>query len=168
LYSSKLVGDIGFRDMQKFNNALLAKQVWRLIHQKDTLLYRVFSAKYFPNGSILDTPIHPKCSYAWRSILQAHEVINKRAIWLVENGHMIDFWNHRWLLDPNYSKNVSPRASSTVNRVSDLFYTNTRIWDPGRLKSNFYLWKAEMVSKIHVSEAWANDILIWPLTSNGD
>lgn len=25
-----------------------------------------------------------------------------------------------------------------------------------------------MVSKIHVSEAWAEDILIWPLTSNGD
>ena len=55
-----------------------------------------------------------------------------------------------------------------MNRVSDLFYTNTRIWDPGRLKSNFYRWEAEMVSKIHASEAWANDILIWPLTSNGD
>ena len=159
---------MGFRDIQKFNNALLAKQLWWLLHHKDTLLYKVFSAKYFPNGSILDAPIHPKCSYAWRNILQAHEVINKRAIWLVENGHMIDVWNHRWLFDPNYSKNVSPRASSTVNRVSDLFYTNTRIWDPGRLKSNFYRWEAEMVSKIHVSEAWANDILIWPLTSNGD
>lgn len=39
---------------------------------------------------------------------------------------------------------------------------------PGSFESNFYSWEAEMVSKIHVSEAWAEDILIWPLTSNGD
>ena len=90
--------------MQKFNNALLAKQVWRLIHQKDTLLYRVFSAKYFPNGSILDAPIHPKCSYAWRSILQAHGVINKRAIWLVENGHMKMFGTTGGFLIPTTAK----------------------------------------------------------------
>ena len=48
---------------------LLAKEVWRLIHQKDMLLYKVFSAKFFPNWSIFDAPIHVKCSYAWRSIL---------------------------------------------------------------------------------------------------
>ena len=40
----------------------------------------VFSAKYFPNCNILDAPIHPKCSYAWRSILTARGVIEKGAI----------------------------------------------------------------------------------------
>ena len=69
LCSSKSIGGMGFRDLQKFNNAMLTKQVWHFIHNKDTLMYKVFSAKYFPNGSVLDAPVHPKSSYAWKSIL---------------------------------------------------------------------------------------------------
>ena len=80
LCSSKSIGGMGFWDFQKFNNALLAKQVWRLFHNRDSLLFKVFSAKYFLHGNILEAAVHPKCSYAWRSILQARGVIEKGAI----------------------------------------------------------------------------------------
>ena len=86
LCSSKFVGGMGFRDFQHFNNALLVEQVWRLFHQKDTLLYRVFKSKFFPNGSIFYAAVPAKCLFAWRSIMQAREVIQKGAIWRVGDG----------------------------------------------------------------------------------
>ena len=94
LCSSKSVGGMGFHDFQKFNNALLAKQVWCLLHQKNTLLFKVFIAKYFPTDTIFEALVHPKCSYAWRSILQARDVINQGAIWRVGSDQLIDIWNH--------------------------------------------------------------------------
>lgn len=93
--ASKSVGGMEFRNIQKFNNAMIAKLVWWLFHCRDMLLYKVFSAKYFPNGNILDAPIHSKCSYTWRSIMQAREVIQRGVVWRIGDGKGIDIWDQR-------------------------------------------------------------------------
>ena len=43
---------MSFKDLCKFNEAMLAKQVWRLIQDTSSLFYRVLKEKYFPNCSI--------------------------------------------------------------------------------------------------------------------
>ena len=50
----KLKGGMGFRDLQSFNLALLAKQVWRLLCDPDSLCAKVLRAKYYPDGNILN------------------------------------------------------------------------------------------------------------------
>lgn len=56
---------------------------------------------------------------------------------------------------------------SSVTWVSELFYPNTIVWDPGKLEELFYPWEAELVSRIQVSEGCNEDLLVWPLTANG-
>ena len=46
-------GRMGFRDLHAFNLAMLAKQVWRLIINPNSLCAKILNAKYYPNSGIL-------------------------------------------------------------------------------------------------------------------
>ena len=64
LFLPKCQGGLGFQDTENFNLALLGKQVWRLIHNQDSLFYKVFKAKFFPTCSIMDEGVKTNGSYA--------------------------------------------------------------------------------------------------------
>ena len=57
-------GGLGFRDLKKFNLALLAKQGWRLQTNSSSLFYRVYKAKYFPSCDFMDAQLDGQPSYA--------------------------------------------------------------------------------------------------------
>ncbi|KAL0006736.1 hypothetical protein SO802_008238 [Lithocarpus litseifolius] len=47
LCTSKAEGGMGFRDLKAFNLALLTKQGWRIMENPNSLVHRVYKAKYF-------------------------------------------------------------------------------------------------------------------------
>ena len=71
---------MGFRDISAFNLAMLAKQVWRLIHNEQSLFYRVYKARYFPNCSFLMAELGSNSSVVWKSLLAAREVIREGSL----------------------------------------------------------------------------------------
>ena len=72
---SKKDGGMGFHDLRAFNLAMLAKQGWRMIQESDSLLYRCFKARYFPQTSFLETVDSPNSSYVWKSMRAALPVL---------------------------------------------------------------------------------------------
>ncbi|KAL5540777.1 hypothetical protein UlMin_042390 [Ulmus minor] len=52
LCKSKSLGGLGFKDLSTFNQAMLGRQVWRLLTKPDSFMARVFKAKYYPTSSI--------------------------------------------------------------------------------------------------------------------
>ena len=61
---------MGFKDLALFNDTFLAKQAWRLPHNKNSLFHRFFRAKFFPNCSIMEATQSSRGSYAWQSTLK--------------------------------------------------------------------------------------------------
>ena len=54
---SKFEGGLGFRNLQAFNLAMLAKQAWRILTNPTSLIARVFKTRYFPYADILSATL---------------------------------------------------------------------------------------------------------------
>ena len=80
---------MGFKQLKQFNLALLAKQGWRLQSGRESLLYKVFKARYFPNCDFVHAGMGSSPSFAWRSLMAVQEVVKKGARWQVGNGQDI-------------------------------------------------------------------------------
>jgi hypothetical protein len=89
LLMPKNMGGIGFRDMKCFNQALLARQAWRLIQFPDSLVVRLLKAKYIPNGELVDIVFPSEASPPWRAIEHGLELLKKCIIWRIQSGEKV-------------------------------------------------------------------------------
>ena len=107
LCKPKSQGGMGFKDLSLFNDALLAKQTWRLLHDEHSLFFRVFKPKFFPNCSIMQAKAPSNASYAWRSIIRGREVIRKGEQWRIGDGHSVRILGDKWIPEINNPKIIS-------------------------------------------------------------
>lgn len=68
LCKSKMYGGMGFRQLQEFNLALLGKQGWRLITKLESLVARIYKARYYPHGRFLNAEVGSNPNFIWRNI----------------------------------------------------------------------------------------------------
>jgi hypothetical protein len=93
----KFLGGMGFRDIELFNLALLAKQAWRILQDGGTLSARIVKAVYYPSGEFLAARLGSRPSRIWRSILDGREVLQQGLIRRIGIGETTDIWNMNWL-----------------------------------------------------------------------
>ena len=129
LCEAKEVGGLGFKEIEKFNEALLAKQVWRMINYPDSLCYRVFKARFFLECSILEAEDSKVGSCTWKSILSARDVIRKVMVWRMGKGESVCIKHDNWLFSQLSRSVASPiLLMSPDTKVSDLIDQDKVAW----------------------------------------
>jgi len=83
---------MGFKNLSLFNDALLAKHTWRLLHDTNSLFYHVFKAKFFTNSTVMEAKIPANASYAWRSIMRGRDVIKRGIRWRIGSRDSVHIW----------------------------------------------------------------------------
>ena len=162
LCAGKASGGMGFRDINAFNLAMLAKQAWRLIQCTHSLFYRAYKTRYFPNCSFLEAPLGNNPSFVWISLLSARDVITKGSRWRVGDGSLIGVTTHEWLsYDP-----IFLGQPDTELRMSDLIDNDSRQWDRRKIHALFSQRTSREILAIPPNNLHNRDSLIWMKTKS--
>jgi hypothetical protein len=119
IIAPKYIGGLGFRDYRLFNQALLARQAWRLLTFPSSLCARLLKSKYYPNGELTDTAFIKNPSPGWQGICHGLELLKKGVIWRVQSGTKIRIWRDNWIPRGNL-KALTKIGGGRQRWVSDL------------------------------------------------
>ncbi|XP_060959199.1 uncharacterized mitochondrial protein AtMg00310-like [Cannabis sativa] len=129
LSAHKANGGMGFRDFRDFNLALLAKQGWRLLTCGDTLMGKIFKARYFSTGSFLSATLGSNPSYIWRSVLEAQDLVRAGVRKMVGDGSTTNILVDPWLADELNPFIESRHPALVGNSVKSLMKPDEIEWD---------------------------------------
>ena len=79
----KFFSGMGFKDLTPFNVAMLGKQGWRFQTNANSLVCRLFKARYFPNSDVVGSKFGYNPSYVWRSIFSAKIMVKQGVRWRI-------------------------------------------------------------------------------------
>ncbi|KAL5806378.1 hypothetical protein ACOSQ4_029111 [Xanthoceras sorbifolium] len=162
----KDVGGMGFRDLSAFNQAMLAKQGWRILSNPSSLLAQVLKARYFPNSSFIDCALGQNPSFIWRSIMWGREVLARGVRWKVGDGLSISIYKDPWLPRPSSFKICSPSWLPEGATVSALL-ERPGFWCEGLVRRSFLPFEADIILGIPLSSFPRSDSVLWHYDKQG-
>ncbi|XP_060969470.1 uncharacterized protein LOC133036757 [Cannabis sativa] len=156
--TSKFFGGLGFRNFVNHNQALLAKQAWRILTNPHSLVARLLKAKYFKNNDFLSASKGHCPSYTWTSLLWGRDLLSSGLISKIGNGLTTDTLRHYWL--HTYFSQDIVKAILTI--PIDISQPDSLIWSShpsGNLTVN---------TAYHLATSSASSSISAPSTSNRD
>jgi hypothetical protein len=163
----KYQGGMGFRDLEIFNLALLARQVWRILIEPTSLSARMLKAVYFPNTDILQANIGSNPSQIWRALCEGRDVLSMGLIRRIGDGRTTNVWNENWVPRNFNLRPVCAKTREPPQRVSEFMCATTRTWKEEVLNQHLIPMDVEAVKTIPISHTMQPDFWAWHYEKNG-
>ncbi|XP_019161408.1 PREDICTED: uncharacterized protein LOC109158044 [Ipomoea nil] len=160
-------GGLGFKDLRAFNLAMLGKQAWKFLTNPESLVARIYKARYFHDRPFNEACLGNNPSYCWRSIMAAKDLIIGGVRRRVGNGNSTLIWKDPWLqdeMDPMIQTEMPPQLIDA--KVSGLIDQTTGTWDPHILSDIFDPSDVPRILKIPISPEY-DDTWYWYDDPNG-
>ncbi|XP_060959129.1 uncharacterized protein LOC133030409 [Cannabis sativa] len=162
LCTSKMEGGMGFRSYVHFNQALLAKQAWRILQNPDSLLARVLKARYFRTHDFLTASSAGVSSLTWQGICFGKELLIKGLRLHVGNGMHIRCGSDPWI--PAQTRFTPVFFSGLEGNIVADYISADHQWDIDKLTSDFSALDVENILKIPLSHNAGTDSWVWHYT----
>ncbi|KAH9725922.1 putative reverse transcriptase/RNA-dependent DNA polymerase [Citrus sinensis] len=167
LCQAKSRGGLGFRNLSSFNQALVAKQSWRIIQEPESLVTRVLKARYFKNSSLMQARLGSYPSFIWRSILWGRNVLEKGLRWRIGNGEQLLVYQSQWIPRPITFQPISPPSLSPDTTVAELI-SEEQSWKEAVIRQHFLKEDADQILKIPLPRQPKPDQVLWHYDKKGN
>lgn len=142
---NKKRGDMGFRDISAFNQAMLAKMSWRILKNSDSLLFKTLRGRYFKDGDFLNAHSGSNPSLTWRGFFGDVRSLKKVIVGKLVTTTILTLRKILGLIDRGIKRpSLPPRAS----KARGLLTSNRKEIGGTREKSSiiFALWMLNTLS----------------------
>ena len=157
---------MGFKDLSCFNQALVAKQSWRIIQFSNSLLAKDLQARYYKHSDFLKAMLGYKPSFIWRSILWGRQVMHIGLRWRIGNGENVQIYNTNWIPRPVTFKILSQPTLLEGTMVSCLINKEHK-WNENMIRQHFMPEDIERIMQIPLPRCPELDELLWAYDKQG-
>lgn len=160
LCRSKDLGGLGFRDLSIFNQVMLAKQVWRLVHFPNSLAGKVLKHCYFLDTYVMQASESFASSFLWKSLLWGKSLLDAGSRWPIGSGDSMLIYHHWWLPCPTSFKVQSPPLLGNLAKVNSLKLPSG-CWNASLIWEVLWPSEAKAILDLPCVNSYIPDSLLW-------
>ncbi|CAN0878687.1 Uncharacterized mitochondrial protein AtMg00310 [Linum grandiflorum] len=164
----KSKGGLGFKNFSNFNQALLARQAWRILSEPDSLLAQILRGRYFHKTSFLNAVLGSRPSWGWRSILHGRDLLIKGLRFQIGQGFSIRALSDPWIPSfPPTTPRLHPSISNDYSNLSVASLIYNHQWDIPILNNLFIHEDVKLITSIPLPTNPIEDNIIWQYAPSG-